>query len=336
MKKLKFLPDFKEREYISKLPFQTTKHGNGYNLRCPICGDSKVKESKKRGWILTDRSPFVYYCFNCGTSISFQSFLKKTSPILFEEYQKDLDKIFFRPKPASVKIQTVKESNIDLNFSKLSLKVFAPIKESQIHIDYCQERKIPQSVIDRLYYIKNPNLISSNNFLTSSFLIFPFYYKNTDYVYGFQGRNITKKEFYTHLFPNFPKIYNMYGVDYSKPVFVLESIIDTLFIPNSIAMLGADLKESFIKKYPKDTFVFLFDNDETGKLKSQKYLNKNLSVVLYPKNFPYKDINEMVVKDPKMFLDFRDNINSYVSKGNLGLAKMKIQNYRRSSVWQVL
>lgn len=315
---LNFLPSWKELEYVNKLPYSLTKHSNGYNLKCPICGDSKIKESKKRGWILTDKSPFVYYCFNCGTSISFKNFLKQTNIYLYEEYQKDLKAVLFQPKitklPKETK-QSIKETNISLKFSKLSPKIFSSVTESEIHLEYLKSRKIPDSVISRLVYPKNP----ISNFLNSNFVIFPFYYKNTDFVYGFQGRSIFNKKFFIYVKEGFSKIYNQFNVDYSKDVYVFESIIDSLYVPNSIAMLGAELSEDFLKTHNKENLIFVFDNDSTGKIKTKKYLQKGFKCFIYPNNIKEKDFNEIVIRNENV--NIINNLKDYVSNGKIGLTK---------------
>ena len=40
------LPKWQEEEFLHKLPYKLIKSEKGYNLKCPICGDSKVKEYK--------------------------------------------------------------------------------------------------------------------------------------------------------------------------------------------------------------------------------------------------------------------------------------------------
>ncbi len=316
-----YLPKWQEEEFILKLPFKLTKSEKGYNLKCPICGDSKLKKYKKRGWILTDGQNLVYYCHNCSTSLSFKNFLKRTTPQLYQEYLDNLKKVFFSHQKIHLpKIETVRESNIPLNFSKLSSDVFEKIINSPKHLEYCRNRKIPENIIKTLYYIKSPEKLK-NKILDSSFLIFPFYYKNTDYIYGFQGRSIDKKLFFIYVNEGFNKIYNQFNVNYNKPVFVLESIIDSFFVENSIAMLGSDLPKSFIEKYNKDNFIFIFDNDKTGKIKQEKYLRKGFKVLLYPKDFLYKDINEMFISENK----FTFEINTCISFGKIGLIKKTLQ-----------
>ena len=60
---------------------------NVYNFRCPICGDSVQKNSKKRGYFLKKEGRFFFYCHNCGASMSLKNFLYQTDNTLFQQFQ---------------------------------------------------------------------------------------------------------------------------------------------------------------------------------------------------------------------------------------------------------
>ena len=61
------------------------KSNSVYNFSCPICGDSKTKKNKARGYIYENSANYIFHCHNCGVSLSFFNFLKTIEPSLYRE-----------------------------------------------------------------------------------------------------------------------------------------------------------------------------------------------------------------------------------------------------------
>src|SRR6056300_1334086 len=59
---------------------------NLYNFRCPICGDSKKNKNKTRGYLYSVKANTNFKCHNCGTSMSFNNFLKQVDPAVHKQY----------------------------------------------------------------------------------------------------------------------------------------------------------------------------------------------------------------------------------------------------------
>src|SRR5260221_10900157 len=57
-----------------------------FNFACPICGDSKKKQSKTRGFLYKRNNSMFFKCHNDGLGMSFGNLLKHVSPQLYEEY----------------------------------------------------------------------------------------------------------------------------------------------------------------------------------------------------------------------------------------------------------
>ena len=93
-------------------------------------------------------------------------------------------------------------------------------------------------------------------------------------------------------------------MDKSKTVYVTEGPIDSLFLPNSIAVGGSDLKRVLDNGY---NFVFVFDNEPRNK-ELLKIMDSMIDykMVVWPKNIYEKDINDMILKDREI-LDIIDN-----------------------------
>jgi hypothetical protein len=91
-------------------------------------------------------------------------------------------------------------------------------------------------------------------------------------------------------------IYGLDKVDTSKPFYVLEGQIDSMFIPNSIAVGNANYSNDFVQRH-KDNAVIIPDNDFRRNPDVCKQLKKaisgNMSVCLFPDHWP-KDVNDAV------------------------------------------
>ena len=268
------------------------KTESGYNFRCPICGDSKKNQNKKRCWALTkkDRNNLVMFCHNCGeVPAIFKYFLKEVNSVIYnefckkekEDYIKTLNdgKLFEKPKSqANINIDTP----IQYQF-KLNQKYFKPARNYEKAINFCKERNILDK-IDSLYYCIHPNN------LCSGMVIFPCYMNDGKTLYAFSARHTDLKRFYIHSKNDSFKVFNIFNVNLNENVFIFESIIDSYTVDNSIACLGADISKNILKMIKKP--IFCFDNDITGRKKTLKYLKEKHTCLIYPENFKYKDFNE--------------------------------------------
>lgn len=305
-----------EIEFVYRLGIQLFKSPSGFFGRCPVCGDSKKSLSKKRFHILISNkfNHITVHCFNCSLTKSFKSFLKEFNPLLYEEYQLKEKKLFFE-KIKEQKIFVKKSPFVPVE-DEHQLKLFFPNKNtfkpasdfSHI-VDYCRGRGI-YHYIDNLYFVDKK---------TSKFrdlLIFPL--TKNKLWYGFQGRKIDKKRFNTFCKSNF-KVFNIFNVDRKKPIFITESIIDSLMVENSISILGSDVSEHILTELNGCELIFCFDNDKTGFQRSLKYLNKGFKIFLFPDTFVEKDLNELRLKNKD--LDIKNLILDNVYGGFEGIIK---------------
>ena len=72
--------DYLDSKYVSLISHRLEKFkrvkADLYNFRCPICGDSKKNKNKARGYIYSVKNNTNFKCHNCGSSTSFNNFLK--------------------------------------------------------------------------------------------------------------------------------------------------------------------------------------------------------------------------------------------------------------------
>ncbi len=287
------LDKYEEEEFIHQLNLPLIERkSKGWLFRCVICGDSKKNPYKKRGWILDgeEYDNLEYYCHNCGYKDSFKWFLKENETGVYEGYRKKEKKKYFENIKQTFKSKTPKifDTRINIRFVELNKNNFISVLDHKESFKYCRSRKLPFEVTKKLYYCNNPKLP------THEMLIFP-YYDNFDRVYGFQGRKINIKKFHTWSQENL-KIYNIFNVDGSKPVYIFESIIDSVFVRNSIAMIGGDVPQIILEKIKNPIFVYDNDRHKETFNKIKKNIEEGHKVVIWPKDLEYNDPNEMVVK----------------------------------------
>jgi len=270
--------------------------------RCPICGDSKKNLLKKRAYYFQQKGKIFMKCHNCGISKSISGLLNDLDPLLKKEY--DLE-VFSENNPKAVEIEIPKVSDRSTNDPLKKIK-----KISQLHPDhpakkYVVSRKIPFNQHYRLYYTDNffswTNSIVPDKFSSTkkeeSRLIIPFFDKEKR-MFGYQGRSLSpdaKIRYYTIMFGDNEKVFGLDQVNFDEHVYVVEGPIDSLFLPNCLAMAGADLNTKMLNK---DKTTIIFDNEPRNKeilKRMRKYIDSGYTVCIWPRSIQQKDVNDMVL-----------------------------------------
>lgn len=308
------MTDFVDMQYVnllsSRLARFTIKHRNPLkvNFRCVYCGDSQKSQKKARGWITenTKTHTLFYSCFNCGTSHTFQNFLKTQDPNLYNDYiaekflkkQRDGD-------TEQVDIPNPEKPVFDKNPLK-SIKKISQLKHDHPVKTYINNRQIPTDQHYRLYYAPKfktwINSIIPDKFPSFAKdeprLILPFFDKNGK-CFGVSARGFDPNglRYITIMFQEVPKIFGAERVNFSEPYFIVEGAIDSFFLNNAIAMAGADGNVDGLDNPENATFVFDAEprNLEITK-RMEKLIRKGYNVCIWPHNVPGKDINEMWLK----------------------------------------
>jgi len=123
--------------------------------------------------------------------------------------------------------------------------------------------------------------------------------------------------------------YNLDKIDPRETVYVTEGPIDSMFIPNGVAMQGAGWLSTLPEKLRKSKVVFIFDNEPRNKEIVEligKYVEAGRNVVIWPSEIDKKDINDMV-------LAFGQNLTMKLIINNVysGLtAKMKYTYWKKA------
>lgn len=276
---------------------------NVYNFRCPICGDSLQKNSKKRGYFLKKEGRFIFYCHNCGASMSLKNFLYQTDNALFQQYQREqllsCGKLKFEKKEVNV-FESVEKFEI----RHTNIHTISSLQENHPAYQYLLSRNVPVEMFHRVKWTDNfPELVAEtigekylNTKLPKEGIIFEL--KELDgKVTGYQirsiERNIPKSQRFVICSINDEHGYFYDTLDYSKPIYVIEGCTDALFLNNSIAVLSSMLW----KINPSSNCVYINDQEPRNASvckQIEKCIAMGYPVVLLPREYENMDINDIV------------------------------------------
>ena len=111
-------------------------------------------------------------------------------------------------------------------------------------------------------------------------------------------------------------------------IYVTEGPIDSMFIPNAIAVAGAGFDTKFIQAI-KDNATLIMDNEPRSKEITkfiEKLIDEEYSVCLWPDTIAEKDINEMILAG-KSISQIMETINTNTFQGME--AKLKFTEWRK-------
>lgn len=300
--------DVKYLKLVSvKLDGFVQKKSNLWNVRCPYCGDSVKKKSKKRGFFYTKSDSLLYRCFNCEISTTFYKVLEYLDPYLAKEYS--LERFtsgsskhgnYTKPKTLEFK-KPVFQKKTTLNIPSISF-----LSDDNLAKRYVLERKIPKGVHKDLYFAENfkkfvigikpdyeKELIDND-----PRLVIPFRDEFGD-IFALQGRALNKnplRYITIKLNEDKPKIFGLDRVNKKETIYVTEGPIDSLFLKNAVATADSNLTVS--EFLGKEKLVLVFDNEPRNisiVKQIKKAIDKGFKVCLFPSSFHGKDINEAIL-----------------------------------------
>lgn len=325
--------DFVDSNYIGQLSSHVQKFkkvkNNLYNFRCPICGDSQKNKNKARGYIYQVKNNANFKCHNCGSSLSLGNLLKKIDPQLHKQYvlekfkEGHAGKSFVTKEPEFNFEKPAFEKKLDINLPKVS--------ECLEPLGYLIARKLDP---DKFYYTETFKAWINSikpTFESTKYdeprIIIPLIYNNT--LVGVQGRSIkvntaNSVKYITIMFEDdAPKIYGLDNITTENTVYVTEGPFDSTFIPNAIAMCGADAD---ISKWGISNPVWIYDNEPRNReivTRIQRTIDSGGRLVIWPENIDDKDINDMIMSG----LDVQSMIESNTYSGLE--AKLKFTNWKK-------
>ena len=242
-----------------------------------------------------------FKCHNCNHSTNFGKLLEEVDPTVYREYALER---FKEGKTRKANTQPNFESFTPKFGRNILERICVPAKGTVAEL-YLEQRKIPKYWWDRLYYVDDVQKLEE---LSEKYqgrivgnegrLVIPFYDKEKQLV-GVTCRALGDERLRyitVRINEDKPMIFNLDQVHEGK-VYVTEGPIDSMFLPNSIAVGNSDLT-SINTVLPKENVVLVFDNQPRNpQLIDQMFQagEMGFGVVVWPRLMTYKDINEMVL-----------------------------------------
>lgn len=338
----------------------TWKKDNLANCRCPICGDSKTNKNRCRGYFYEMKGAYYYKCHNCTVSMSLYSFLDQHSPTLKAEYQLERYRSNTERKPRPKKITSTRTEDMFKKKYKetVSSKYLIPLtKLDSKHPArmFVKARLIPKDKQHLLYFTEDFGSFAkelggstADGGGAEPRIVIPFFDRNGNMVAA-QGRSLNiisvrgsvdnmtdrTKKFLRYITIKSEHAqdklwFGQWRVNPKKKIYIVEGPIDSLFLDNCIAMVGASGLDNIPPHLRASEGVYVLDNEPRNeqiyKL-NMKLIDSGKNVCIFPEAMRYKDINDMIIggytkKELMRIID--DNTFSGLT------AKVKLQEWSRT------
>lgn len=281
-----------------------------WNFSCPVCGDSKKSKTKARGNIYRSaKAGLMMKCFNCGHSTTLGNFIKQVDQTLYQEYRLEKYKSESGIKeslPVDELFKPEVKETLLTDEVLSGIKCVTSLKPSHPARKYLEDRLIPKDKHNLFYFC--PKFKSWTNTIKKTYsnleedhprLIIPYFTRHGK-VFMYSGRAFGKEEpkyYHIKLDDSHDRIYGLDRVDFSKRIYVTEGQIDSLFLPNGVAVSGSSYDTATLRSVITNCTI-VPDNERRSKEISKIILStieKGYSVCLWPDTITTKDINELIL-----------------------------------------
>ena len=285
----------------SRLDRFKKKSRNLFNFRCPYCGDSKKNKSKARGFVYAVKNEYFYKCHNCSKGTTLGKLIEHIDPQIYKQYviekyksgnNNTVQEPEFKFEPVKFDDKTLKDlTRFDKIPNHPAYKMFIENRHLKDYHDKLYVTWHFYDWVNKLIPNKFPNVKEDHPRVIIPFL------DVDNKMFAFQGRAFGDEEpkyITIKLDENKRRIYGLDRLDINKTIYITEGPIDSLFLPNAIAVAGSDLEIKNLKRKA----VYVFDNEPRSieiVNKMKKLIEKNYNICIWPKSLKYKDINDMVM-----------------------------------------
>ena len=276
-----------------------------WNFRCPHCGDSSKSKIKARGYVYRKKTDLFYKCHNCGVGQSVGNLIKDIDPALHKRYVMERYKAGEtgqrKTKPPEFKFEPPK---FKPKKTVIHLPSIGNLPKEHYARVYYENRKIPNQFMDKIFFAEDFKIWAQSvcqvNYSSlihgEPRLVIPFFDEQNKLI-GAQGRALrnSKVRYVTvKVHENSQKIFGLERWNSEEHTYLVEGPIDSLFLPNCLAMAGADVRDMNLLNKQKTTI--LFDNEPRNRQiigKMFHALSRGWRVAIL--EIVPKDINEMVL-----------------------------------------
>ena len=229
------------------------KNHQQVSWNCPECD-----EDRNKGNLEVSIEKHIYHCWSCNIS----------GPLgkLFDKYgnakQKKTYKIF---RPEEVKPIVEKKNKIKLPESFTLFKNSSPVYPIRKQAyNYLKRRGVTDELIEKFEI----GCCDNGNF--NGRVVIPSYNKNGELNY-FIARSWNPRSKNKYMNPKVEKdkiIFNENRIDWEKEITLVEGVFDSIFVPNSIPLLGKHISELLLKTIynkAKSNVIICLDSDAWDK-----------------------------------------------------------------------
>ena len=279
--------------------------------RCIICGDSKKSKTKTRGSFYVRDGTLMYGCFNCGASQTFATFLKSFDANLYREFclekYKDENPNFKPVEKPVIAPENKTEEKLARRLIDKIMDRLDTLPDDNEAVKFALSRHIPRDKFDQLYFVEN---VCDMEQLSPKYrdrikgkeprLVLPFYDWDGKMI-GFTARGLRNEELRyitVKIREDVPMIFGTETYNDKKKGYVVEGPIDSLFLPNCIAVAGTGFNKLDELPISKKKLTVVIDNQPRNKevVKIyQKFINLGYNIVVWPQTLHEKDINDMIL-----------------------------------------
>lgn len=234
-------------------PKKIYKNHQQVSWNCPECD-----EDRNKGNLEVSIEKHIYHCWSCNIS----------GPLgkLFDKYgnakQKKTYKIF-RPEEAKPIVEKKNKIKLPESFTlfKNSSPAY-PIRKQAYN--YLKTRGVTDELIEKFEI----GFCDNGNF--NGRVVIPSYNKNGELNY-FIARSWNPRSKNKYMNPKVEKdkiIFNENRIDWEKEITLVEGVFDSIFVPNSIPLLGKHISELLLKTIynkAKSNIIICLDSDAWDK-----------------------------------------------------------------------
>ena len=130
-------------------------------------------------------------------------------------------------------------------------------------------------------------------------------------MFAYQGRSFGKENpryFTIKIDTRKKSVFGLDRVNLNEHIYIVEGPLDSLFLPNSLAVAGSDMMSM-----SKQNTTIVFDNEPRNKQivdKMYKVIDAGFNICVWPKNISEKDINDMVISSKLTTVEIKTIIDN--------------------------
>lgn len=336
--------NFVDKKYISfissSLDKFVWKKDTLANCRCPFCGDSDKNRSKARGYFFPFKERWVFKCHNCGISCGVHKVLQQVAPALAMEYSKESYAERISPnstiESSTEKPKTPKRRKVN---PLDGLPRLIDLHRDHPAVRYILGRGLPDSCLSELMYAQDFTKVGRNidadyfqkDRKEDSRIVIPFFDRSGTFI-GVQGRSLDPSNslrYITLKAKGQEKLwYGLWKVDATQRVYIVEGPLDSMILPNCIAMVGASAADELPDFLQHSDVVYVLDNEPRNRHiveYNSELIESGKQVCIWPTWISEKDINEMLAS--RNAESIRQVIDDHTYSNHM--ARLNLSQWRR-------